>query len=972
MANTVGRDHYDTTQLESRFNKNLSLRAHPEIKPYVTNTYRVKYGGLLKLFLCKPSVKKNLHYMHMMTSTNNTEEQFVQNEADNIRSANDILNYQCAKSAGILVSENDRLNLVQCLQKSLENDGLEKEFIDAILSGFDTSLTCEEYVSVFVNLHLLKSCGFSHDRMFFACLNDLRNSGDRDKSIQLTARYYVAILKSNDNFNTDSVRESFIKNTKKYANRAPQYKPDEQLVQEIGSTGLATLNTIRQNALFNVKSFLASEKKTGKTYTSLEVYAARDSFPTIKFTSKQLEKLAKAISIANKEPISLAKSFNGFPVSFNCFLCSSSNPNPSPPVGQTPSSPRPPGSGSQQALHDELEIGEGASSSDRPDFQPPITFVDRVIAKFNVLRLEPKNSRAAVDSHYTSIHTCLTQSQVNDLNGHSYIFFCSDCLHNNFCEAIICCPTHYESHNKILHSKTLTHYRVLTKLREIFKDDSCMQQVVDKYLLTICNFCKLLFPDKESRDTHTEKICVPRHITHSIYYGEPLTSTPTFKTHSTLEAEKQERVTHLVSCLKNISKHILKGPQTVSANPSVLPTDRVSSATVGSTPGNTKKKLDLFSTLILEETQMDINTFDSPRSRSPSPAPPSPAPLSPAPSNASVVSDTEAAALSSKPSSSTATLPARQRSRDASRSESDYEVRRTRDAPCKPTKRQQRQQKETKTEKRRQFRLDSREAIEDHKRDRLKTGNASETRRDARYDENDDDDDDEGGNNSPADYDVDANENGIENQGDEPEGSDRDRMDVNEGGREETNDDRRHRTRERREETETEEERRTDRREARGRNRPNERERSGESITVRTEGTRRHTPERDRESRGPWRKSGGPSTRVKSMTARRRLRYGDEDDDEDETEEEVRVVSRPRHRATARMHTSPSILKISRPSGKKTVSRHYFESDQSRSPSPQSTPPSKRRKEVRVREVARQKKRRPKTYMVLNSDSESE
>ena len=56
MANTVDRN--DIAQLESRFNKNLSLRAHPELKPYVTSTYRIKYGGLLKLFLCKPSVKK--------------------------------------------------------------------------------------------------------------------------------------------------------------------------------------------------------------------------------------------------------------------------------------------------------------------------------------------------------------------------------------------------------------------------------------------------------------------------------------------------------------------------------------------------------------------------------------------------------------------------------------------------------------------------------------------------------------------------------------------------------------------------------------------------------------------------------------------------------------------------------------------------------------------------------------------------
>ena len=1024
MANTEGQNLCDTTELESSFSKNLNLRQHPEIGPYVTDTFRIRYAGLLKLFLQKPSVKKNLRYMHMMCSPSGVNEQFVHNESDNVRCANDILNFQVCKSAGILVSQNDKENLVKSLQISLENDGLNAEVIEAICNSFDGDLTCEEYVSVFVNLHLLKSCGFSHDRMFFAILQDLRSSGDKEKLVELSARYYVSILKANDNFNSDSARENFITVCRKYANLAPSYKPDEKLVSEIGQSGVATLTSIRTNALFNIKSFLTAEQKREKLYTPLETYALRETFPTIKFGSKQVEKLAKAISQANKEPINLTKSFQGFNVLWNCFICPSSDPSSS--IGRTSPSPHPP-SGSQSCSDGELGAREDESSTDRPAFQPSISFVDRVVARFNVLRLEPKNSRAAVDTHWVNVHTSLTQSQTNDLNGHNYIFFCEECQRDNLCESIICCSAHYESHTKILHSSSLTHFRVLTKLRELFKDDSCMLQIVDKFLLTVCNFCKSLFPDKEARDLHIEKICIPRSVTLSTYYGEPLLSTPAFKTRSALEAEKQERVTHLISCLKNISKHILRpGPQTVPTDPNLPSSSSGSTApTVGASSNNASKKLDLFSTLVLEETQMDINTFPSPRSPSP------------APSGHSVVATertpTVASSKSRHSNTTSSTIPAVLSASGSTTDGPDFL--KCRKAKETVTSRESKQgQKETKTEKRRQFHMMSKEAIEEHKRDRSnKPRNADEYQKDYdddRDDDNDDDNDD-GGNNSPRIYNVDATENGIVDEEEEQPGENDD-MEVNEDngererhermdddGQDEAEGERRRngqretqerttrpevrarsgerivRAREerrgredngererryermdddrqdedaRQEEMESERRRSGGRREAPRRTWPEERARSAERIAVVRDERRGRTPERGRD-RVAWGKSGGPSTKVKSMAARRRLQFEDEYYDEEESEEEVPViVRRPRQKSTARMHTSGA-LRMSKPVRKKSAPRYYFESDDdSRSPSP----PSKRRKDVKVREIRQKKKKRPRTYMVINSDSESD
>ena len=106
------------------------------------------------------------------------------------------------------------------------------------------------------------------------------------------------------------------------------------------------------------------------------------------------------------------------------------------------------------------------------------------------------------------------------------------------------------------------------------------------------------------------------------------------------------------------------------------------------------------------------------------------------------------------------------------------------------------------------------------------------------------------------------------------------------------------------------------------------------------------------------------------MKARRKIQFDNNWDGGEQTdEEEIPVVKHSR--PTARMHSS-NVLRVSRPIEKKRAPRVIFETDEeSGSPSPQPSPPSKKKKEVRVREV-RPKKRRPRTYMVLNSDSETD
>ena len=429
MAKSNNNDSENIEELNSRLNSNLIL--HKQFRPYITDTHRIRYSGLLQLFHNHPHVKKTFSLIHKMSAPPGVEEQFTLNEADNIRSANDILRHSVAKTSGTLLPENEHRNFCDTLQNNLRNDGLEAEHIDQIIQQFDPNVSVDEYLAAFLNLHLLKAAAFSSDRTFFALLNDLRSSGDRKRVVKLTARFYSNLIKNNDNLASDSGRENFLKHLKKYTLKAPLYRPDDNLTARVGVTGIATLNSIRQSCIFNARSCLNSEKNKSRIYTSLEAYSVRDSFPTIEYTLKQLERIAKMIGQSNKEPVSLLKSFHGLPVVWNCYLCPSGDP--SPPINRHPT-PNP-----RNGSDEEETNGSGS--------RPPANFVDTTLARFNVNRVQPLNSKAAVDTHFHTAHMSLTPTQITDLRGHHYLLICTNCAHDDLCNSLICCASHFLGHS---------------------------------------------------------------------------------------------------------------------------------------------------------------------------------------------------------------------------------------------------------------------------------------------------------------------------------------------------------------------------------------------------------------------------------------------------------------------------------------------------------------------------------------------
>ena len=435
MAENNNHNGENIDELSSQLNRKLLF--NKQFRPYITSSHRVRYGGLHKLFLTQPHVKNTLTLIHKMSAPPDVEEQFTASEADNIRSANDILRHSVAKTSGTLLPEHEHENFCDELKNNLVKDGLEAEHIDQIIQQFDPNISVDQYMQAFINLHILKAAAFSSERTFFALLNDLRSCGDRKRLIQLTARFYSNLIKNNDNLSSDSSREAFLKHLKNYTLRAPLHRPDDNLRARVGVTGIATLSSIRQSCIFNARSCLNSEKNKSRVYTSLEAYSARDSFPTMEFTLKQLEKMAKMIGQSNKEPVNLLKSFHGLPVVWNCYLCPSGDP--SPPINRYPN-PNPSRSGDPRNDSDE----EGANES---GIQPPVNFVDTTLARFNVNRVQPLSSKAAVDTHFHTAHMSLTPAQITDLRGHHYLLICVDCAHNDLCNSLICCDAHFLGHS---------------------------------------------------------------------------------------------------------------------------------------------------------------------------------------------------------------------------------------------------------------------------------------------------------------------------------------------------------------------------------------------------------------------------------------------------------------------------------------------------------------------------------------------
>ena len=110
-------------------------------------------------------------------------------------------------------------------------------------------------------------------------------------------------------------------------------------------------------------------------------------------------------------------------------------------------------------------------------------------------------------------------------------------------------------HLRELHQDKLLLMKIFCSLEQSFRDDSSLIKTFEDYLLSQCSLCGLLLADKTARDKH-HQVCLPRFITHSLYYAEPLSLHYFMGLYSKDKHLERERK-HLTDQLRKIADRVI-------------------------------------------------------------------------------------------------------------------------------------------------------------------------------------------------------------------------------------------------------------------------------------------------------------------------------------------------------------------------------------------------------------------------------
>ena len=373
--------------------------------------------------------------LHKMSDPN-TKNPYTSTQADNCRTASEILEYQFMRHLGI-ENVDQKQNLLTALTKILQEEGYPQDKIDATLTTFNQDVTIAEFTSDYNNSHVLKSMAFPNSKAFRAAIKDLKQNRPRKYyEIELSPQYLLSLLKSNDSLARDKVRNNFFANLKLFVERVealikkPPSRPNPPSDSE---QACKLLVAIQKNSLINAKNALAAKAKEQEKILTLKDYSARDQFGAIKYVPKALEKVAKTIQNrgeGQRGPIDLIENDLKIPCQLNCFKCSSSGVA----TTTTEASTHPSSSSSTSSSPSPPPYVDDALTSPKP-----LSFVDKAYERANVWRIYPLQTPYDVEQHELNFHTLHDPNKLTAANRHSKTFFCRFCTKNMIQWSLICC-----------------------------------------------------------------------------------------------------------------------------------------------------------------------------------------------------------------------------------------------------------------------------------------------------------------------------------------------------------------------------------------------------------------------------------------------------------------------------------------------------------------------------------------------------
>ena len=393
------------------------------------------FQGLNVEYTYNTTFNQQLHQLHKMSDAIQPDS-LVASQADNSKTATDIIAHKIAETCSVLTEPNQKRKVVDVVRAALVNFGLEEEQIEQILQQFNPNMTVQQYRSTYINSHLIQAISLVDAMIFEGFKNEAYLPINRNKkfhTMELTPHLVVLMIKKYCAMLDDSVRDRYLDNVRIFHEKIGRHLMlpfEPELYKSLGHDGCRTLRAIQKTCSFLAAEVLEAEKKP--KHMPLEEYSKRPVFKSFKVSNKNLAKVVKVLE-SSKETVDLVKNSESFEINFNCFKCISAIPNFKP-------------MGSQ-----DNPIRPDSPTSDL-QLRPPLRFIDATKAAFNVYKALPLSSRREAEEHLTAVHSVTDPRRLagasSTCGGHPSLLFCDLCASTSskIVFAATCCLTHRLMH----------------------------------------------------------------------------------------------------------------------------------------------------------------------------------------------------------------------------------------------------------------------------------------------------------------------------------------------------------------------------------------------------------------------------------------------------------------------------------------------------------------------------------------------
>ena len=444
-----------------------SVSLHPILDPRLNRNFHYNYSSYFTDSVRRfPFINRNFRLLLDMSGARHKP--LLCSAEENSRSAREIVESQFVETALQAQGQKNR-NLVESLRTSMLEIGLESEKIEATLASFDSTATISDYETRNKNSHLIKAKAFSSYASFRAFCED--HQGERKAwEMTLDAWTLAANIKANDNLYTDSARELYLTNLRKWVTlneRADLASVATSADMDVGDA--QTLLTISQNVLKNATLRLASEEQL--VTQSLADYAeGKEMLPKRIFPKQTTARFLKILASSKPLDLDLQRPEScDIPLAFNCNHCPSLarkvKVSASKSARQRKSRSKKRKNHRDQDANDATDVEDENEDDDdndddnnddnrrrfvsnddnnRDNDEPAtkrqkLVFVTPALGEFNILKAVPIDNLDDFLRHNAQVHRIGEPNLVAKTGAHSFCILCRLCDALSIKNAFVCC-----------------------------------------------------------------------------------------------------------------------------------------------------------------------------------------------------------------------------------------------------------------------------------------------------------------------------------------------------------------------------------------------------------------------------------------------------------------------------------------------------------------------------------------------------